>query len=162
MGELFEGWKQQYLCTGDKVTILIFHIFNISLICPSYEDGMAWKIFLHSWPFVKGILRHLLLKGPLMCSIGIFFVVSLAKLLNKQLISSDLRCHGSVAINISNLAAILVHIEISGLKHWGGDKMATFIQMTYSIAFSWIKMYEFWLRFHWGLFLRVQLTMFQH
>ena len=29
-------------------------------------------------------------------------------------------------------------------------------------AFSWIKMYAFWLKFHWSLFLRVQLTIFQH
>ena len=46
--------------------------------------------------------------------------------------------------------------------HWGRDKMATIFQMTFSNAFSWMKMYEFWLRFHWILFPRVQLTIFQH
>ena len=29
-------------------------------------------------------------------------------------------------------------------------------------AFTWIKIYKFWLKFHWSLFPRVQLTMFQH
>ena len=29
-------------------------------------------------------------------------------------------------------------------------------------AFSWMKMYDFRLRFHWSLFLRVQLTISQH
>ena len=29
-------------------------------------------------------------------------------------------------------------------------------------AFSSMKIYEFWLNFHWSLFLRVQLTIFQH
>ena len=29
-------------------------------------------------------------------------------------------------------------------------------------AFSWMKMYEFCLKFHWSLFLRVQLMIFQH
>ena len=29
-------------------------------------------------------------------------------------------------------------------------------------AFSWMKMYEFHLRFHWSLFLRFKLTIFQH
>ena len=29
-------------------------------------------------------------------------------------------------------------------------------------CFSWMKMYKFWLRFHWSLFPRVQLTIFQH
>ena len=30
-------------------------------------------------------------------------------------------------------------------------------QTTFSSAFSWIKMFEFWLKFHWSLFLSVQL-----
>ena len=38
--------------------------------------------------------------------------------------------------------------------------VAIFIQ-TFSNAFSWMKMYEFLLRFHWSLLLRVQLTIFQ-
>ena len=41
-------------------------------------------------------------------------------------------------------------------------KMAVFSQTTYSIALSWMKMYEFRLRFHWNLFPRVQLTISQH
>ena len=46
----------------------------------------------------------------------------------------------------------------STLTHPGWDKMATIYQMTFSIAFSWMKMFEFWLKFHWRLFLRFQLT----
>ena len=46
--------------------------------------------------------------------------------------------------------------------HWGRDKMAAVSQTTLSNAFSWMKMLEFRLRFHWNLFLRVQLTIFQH
>ena len=41
------------------------------------------------------------------------------------------------------------------LTHWGRDKMDAIFQMTLSNAFSWMKMYEFWLKFHWRLFLRV-------
>ena len=48
------------------------------------------------------------------------------------------------------------------LTHWGQDKMDAILQMIFSSAFSWIKMFEFWLKFHWSLFLRVQLTLFQH
>ena len=48
------------------------------------------------------------------------------------------------------------------LTHWGRDKMAAVSQTTLSNASSWMKMLEFRLRFHWGLFLRVQLTIFQH
>ena len=45
---------------------------------------------------------------------------------------------------------------------WGRDKMAAISQTTFSNAFSWTKMYEFLLRFHWSLFLSFELTIFQH
>ena len=35
-------------------------------------------------------------------------------------------------------------------------------QTTFSSAFSWMKILEFRLKFHWRLFLRVELTIFQH
>ena len=50
----------------------------------------------------------------------------------------------------------------SNLTQWGRDKMADIFQTTISNAFSWMKMYEFWLRFHWTLFPRVRLTISQH
>ena len=40
--------------------------------------------------------------------------------------------------------------------------MDTISQTTFSNVFSSMKMFEFWLRFHWSLFLRVKLTIFQH
>ena len=43
------------------------------------------------------------------------------------------------------------------LTHWGRDKMAVVSQTTLSNAFSWMKMLEFPVRFHWSLFLKVQL-----
>ena len=46
--------------------------------------------------------------------------------------------------------------------HWGRDKMAAVAQTTLSNAFSWMKISEFRLRFHWSLFLREQLTIIQH
>ena len=36
------------------------------------------------------------------------------------------------------------------LKHWGQDKMATIGQTTFSDVFSWMKIYEFRLIFHWS------------
>ena len=49
-----------------------------------------------------------------------------------------------------------------GLTHWGRDKMAAISQTTLSNAFSWMKIFEFRLKFYWSLFLRVELTIFQH
>ena len=48
------------------------------------------------------------------------------------------------------------------LTHWDWDKMAAISQATFWSAFSWMKMYEFRLKFHWSLFPVVQLTIFQH
>ena len=48
------------------------------------------------------------------------------------------------------------------LTHWGRDKMDAISQTTFSNAFSWMKMFEFRLKFHWNMFLRVQSTIFQH
>ena len=42
------------------------------------------------------------------------------------------------------------------------DKMAAISQTTPSNSFSWMRMLEFLLKFHWNLFLRVQLTISQH
>ena len=48
------------------------------------------------------------------------------------------------------------------LTHWGRDKMDAISQTTFSNAFSLMKMYEFRLRFHWSLFIRSELTIYQH
>ena len=48
------------------------------------------------------------------------------------------------------------------LIHWGRGKIAAIFQTTFSNAYSWPQMYEFRVRFRWSLFLRVQLTIFQH
>ena len=41
------------------------------------------------------------------------------------------------------------------LTHWSRDKMAAISQTTFSSAFSWMKMFDFWRKFHWTLFLKV-------
>ena len=48
------------------------------------------------------------------------------------------------------------------LTHWDRDNMAAIFQTIFSNAFSWMKIYAFRLKFHWSLFLRVKLTIFQH
>ena len=50
----------------------------------------------------------------------------------------------------------------SVLTHWGRDKIDAILQTAFLNAISWMKMFEFRLKFHWSLFLKVQLTIFQH
>ena len=73
--------------------------------------------------------------------------------------------HGPM-INELHLKMLMLFIFIScilhqtylftPLTHWGRDKMAFILQTTLSNAFSWMKMLEFGLKFHWSLFLRLQ------
>ena len=44
------------------------------------------------------------------------------------------------------------------LTHLLLDKMTAISQTIFSDAFLWMKSFVFWLKFHWGLFLGVQLT----
>ena len=55
-----------------------------------------------------------------------------------------------------------LNIVLLLLTHWGRTKMAAIFQTTFSRAFSSMKMLDFRLKFHWSLFLRVQLPIFQH
>ena len=52
------------------------------------------------------------------------------------------------------------NVFLLSLTHWGRDKMAAVWQTTLSNTY-WMKMLQFWLRFHWSLFLKVQLTIIQ-
>ena len=52
--------------------------------------------------------------------------------------------------------------ETRRLTHWGWDEMNNISQTTFSNVFSSMKIFEFRLKFHWSLFPRVQLTIFQH
>ena len=45
---------------------------------------------------------------------------------------------------------------------WGRDEIDAILQTTVSRTFSWMKIYRFQIKFHWGLFPRVQLPIFQH
>ena len=67
--------------------------------------------------------------------------------------------YGSVGPDLWSHMTSLDHNE---LTHWGRDKIDAILQTTFSNAISWMKMFEFRLKFHWSLLLRVQLTIFQH
>ena len=68
-----------------------------------------------------------------------------------------------LGLNVLNTDRYLSRLRLKQcLSHWGWDKMDAISQTTFSSAFSWMRMYEFRLKFHWSLFLKVQLTVFKH
>ena len=105
---------------------------------------------------------------PVTYSFDVFFDLRLNKWLSKQLLgwwfetsSCSLWRHCN---NLFSVPSVNILDEIKShcvLTHWGWDKMAAISQTAFSSAFSWMKIYKFGLKFHWNLFLRVQLTIFQ-
>ena len=78
-------------------------------------------------------------------------------------------CHDSSAVmacaklwyDWSNIFQVRTTHTLQGLDyelltHWGRDEMNNISQTTFSNVFSSMKMFEFWLKFHWSLFPRVQ------
>ena len=65
-------------------------------------------------------------------------------------------------INLTSSALPYMYGIQTWLTHRGQANMDTISQRTFSNAFSLMKMFEFQLKFHWGLFLRVQLTTNEH
>ena len=52
--------------------------------------------------------------------------------------------------------------ERETLTHLPLDKMAAISQTIFPATVSWMKSFTLWLKIHWSLFLRVQLTIIQH
>ena len=59
------------------------------------------------------------------------------------------------------MVSLLTHICVAR-PHLPLGKMAAFPQTIYSTAFSRMRSVVLWLKFHWSLFIRVQLTITQH
>ena len=81
---------------------------------------------------------------------------------NLQLLTTDLAVWGTLSFKSVHATTGSGRYTCPVLTHWGRDKMDAISQTTFSSAFSWMKMHEFRLRFHWSLFLRFKLTIFQH
>ena len=44
-------------------------------------------------------------------------------------------------------------LSLSVLTHWGQDNKSAILQMTFLDAFSWMKTFEFQIKFHWNIVL---------
>ena len=69
--------------------------------------------------------------------------------------------------SLIHLDFLLLHLQYAAipgrtLTRWGWNKLSAIFQTTFSNVFYWMTIYESQLRFHWNLFLMVQLTIFQH
>ena len=102
-------------------------------------------------------------------SFDVFFDLRLNKGWINNVEAGDLRRHRThydVTVMLTKPSAELgidAYSRLSiALTHWGRVRLDAISQTTFSSAFYWMEMYELRLKIHWSLFLRVQLTLFQH
>ena len=154
-----------------------------------HDDVIKWKHFPRYCPFVRGIHWWPVnspLDGQWRGALTFFLDLRLNKRLSKQswgwwletqLCSLWRHFNGCVKQQRIGLWAFELPgsemrlpkwLYCSGrnvnynLTHWGREEMEAIKQTTLSSAFFWKNMFKFRQKFHWSLFLRVQLTIFQH
>ena len=96
-----------------------------------------WRLWFHRTKYTLHSIKHREVSMLYMCI-------------------QDIRSlHNLTGISVSDAAE-------RPLTHWGRDQIDAFSQTTFSNAFSRMKVNGFCLGFHWRLFLRLELTIFQH
>ena len=149
----------------------------------AYEDSVLWDLcnrsIVASWYHTSAeLVTSFVRLGPdgtsvmfqMLCSMKQQFAVLLSDIgfISEGLTTRAMERHGRYG---TDGVAAVTGAEVCIMASWdwgelvntlGLKKMATIFQTIFSNTFSWMKIYEFWLRFHWSLFVRVQLTTFQH
>ena len=127
------------------------------------HDIITWKHFLHYWPFVRGTSHWWTpLKKASDAELWCFIDLRLNKRLSKQSKCCWFEMPSCSLWNHYNVKRLWNWRTTSSLTHWGLDKMVVIFQTTFSNAFSWLEMWKLRLRFHWSVFPRVKLKIFQH
>ena len=78
------------------------------------------------------------------------------KYINILLQEPNIMCYVLSFFAMVVMLLIFTYTISQQLINWGRDKMAAFLQMIFSSTFSWMKIFEFWSKFHWSLFTRVR------
>ena len=132
--------------TNLSENLIEIHTFSFKKIYLKMSSG-KW------WPFILSRPQCVLMKSY-------FALPALRRSPTQNPLRRLLFSYFAVILNSRSLwllpqDPILANILL--LTHWGRDKIvANFL--TFSNAFSWMKIYKFRSRFHWSLFPRVQLT----
>ena len=138
--------------------IILFAIIQQNAAGETIPPGRWWTRSCVSTA-LKGVccfssLKHISIRIPVICFLERQRTSRIhLKSLFIQMSCSDLtKWQDAKYSNFSNDRRGNITGLIGLLTHWGRDKMAANFLTTISNAFSWMKIYEFRLRFHWGLF----------
>ena len=98
------------------------------------------------------------------CSVTPPLTVSLSMISNPQVDAKQcsLTFKSSVSGSLHLMMLTWLFPYTNKLTHWDRHKMVTANFLTFSNAFSWMKIYKYRLRFRWSLFPMVRLTTFQY
>ena len=148
------------LCDLRKNLLWILYVLHMKFIWTSYEFHMKWNQFVSYEIHKKFIWTSCGVQmnfSWISCEIksNLFIWIYM------QFVWNSFELHIEEVMKLIWYTHVLQTSWCEAHKQfaWGGDKM---FRTTFSNAFSWMKMYEFRLRFHWCLILSVQLTIFQH
>ena len=141
--------------------------FNWKLCC-YWEKGLQSivKAIVDVGPICSTWYKYILINNFLFWLMLIYFATS--KQLNSYIIYRLKDFNHGLLINeikfIWSYKALYAQgaCKKHSLTHWDWDKMAAISLTTLSNAFSWMKMLELFLKYHWSLFLRDQLTILQY
>ena len=135
------------ILTRHSIALLFFRLFVIILF---------WWKFWSRFMFSSVLVHLLVLIIPTAQRIwrGVYWF----HLVHLSICLSVCGQYGVRSVSFTLLAGSIsfLHILSSNLTHWGRDKMDAISQTTFSNAFSWMKMHEFRLQFHWSVFLRFE------
>ena len=144
----------------------------------NFQYNQAYVIGISNIPDVAFVfigfnlsLLYSYYRHPL-CKRGSQYHISINSSINAilRILTKSTQIHTSIKLerglskNINEVGNIFKSsfYSVYPLIHCGPDKIDAILQTTFSNAFSWMKMCSLWLRFHWSLFPRVKLTIFQH
>ena len=137
--ELFKKWNQ---------------FWNFQAICRKWENWHIWFHYLHVPVVIHAIkwLERNQFNNPELCKQG----TSIRLISNNRLSISP---NGDL-IHYQNDLRIpwCPTLRFLSLTHLSLDKMAAISQTMFWNTFLWMKSFVFRSKFHWSLFLRVQLT----
>ena len=146
---LLMHWGWDKMAAILEMTFFIWIFFNENF----YNLIKISLNFIHEGPVVN---MPLLVEIMAWCQTG-------AKPLSEPMLAyvADEYRHHSASMSYSKERSNTFHKR----SNWGYllmlKKMAIVFEI-FSNAFYWMKLYEFWLTFHWSLFIRVQLTILHH
>ena len=139
----------------DRRQAIIWTNAGILLIGPLGTNFCEISIGIQTFSFKK---MHLKMSSAKCCP----FCLGLNVLTEDETKKQDCKWHNIKWRGIVDEDTRECYMKHTVLTHWGRDKMDVILQTTVSNAFSWMKICSFGLIFHWSLFLRFQLTIFQH